>query len=253
MTLRATHWAWFVFAAALSAAVIFVTQARRDAARRALTLATARHQHLEFLELQERHLQLAASQLSAEEISALRRRHAEIEAVRLRLAALQQRVKGAEDSDPAVGQAHERVPADAWIYAGRDSPQAAFESVLWAAYHGDVDRLAELLTFSEEDRARAEVLFSQLPAASQQEYGTPRKVVATLLAGSFPENASAMVALGDSEYGGNAELYMRVEHSDGQAKDSLFALQRAEDGWRLFVPHSMMANYEKMLTGVQRP
>jgi hypothetical protein len=138
-----------------------------------------------------------------------------------------------------------------WSYAGRDSPRKSFESVLWAASHADVDRLAGLLDFAAGAGAVADALYANLPPAARQEYGSAQKVVATLLAGSFPKDAAAMTDLGESVTGTEAQLSFRIEHADGTSKTNLYQFRRSDDGWRLIVPASVMADYAKTLVGTQ--
>jgi len=219
-------------------------------AQQALRLGVARAENAELRRSEEERRRLLASQLTSAQRELLERRQAEMAALRLRLAALQRRADTENTSESEGKTAHASVPAAAWIYAGRDNPRAAFESVLWAASRGEVDPLVGLLGYTPEMRARADALFAQLPAPSQQEYGSPGKVIATLLAGSFPKDASSMTALGESDAGNGAALLMRVERSGGQAKSTLFQFHRAADGWQLMVPPGVMANLEKTLTGV---
>jgi hypothetical protein len=126
---------------------------------------------------------------------------------------------------------------------------AAFESVLWAASHGEVDRLAGLLDFGAEAHSTADALFEQLPAVAQGEYGSAQKVIATLVAGNFPKDASAMTLLRGSESKQDAQLTLRLDHGDGTSTTNIYRFQQAEDGWKLLVPASVMAGYQRALVG----
>lgn len=235
-----------MFLAAAAIAMVLVDRGRREAAHQAFALAAARQQNLQLLELNSDNRRMEAAQVSAQERARLQARRAEAEAARAKLSELQRTIADADAGSDSSGD-QVTLPVEAWTYAGRASPRAALRSVLWAASHGDVDHLADLLGFAPDVRAQAESLYAQLPAASQQEYDRPEKVVATLLAGSFPKDASAMTLLTGTQLGEAAVVAMRVDHSDGQSRTNGFLLQRAPGGWQLMVPASVMAGYEKIL------
>jgi hypothetical protein len=225
-----------------------IEHGRREAAREASALAAARRQNMAVLRLREENQRLEAARISPVERSRLEDDHSEAQAARARLLELRHEIDAAEGgSDP--GASRVPVPVEAWSYAGRDSPRAALKSVLWAASHADVDTLASLLGFSPEVRKRAEALYAQLPTDTQQEYGSPERVVATLLAGSFPKDASAMSLLSETNSATAAVVVMRMDRSDGASRTNGFLLHPAQDGWRLMVPSSVMADYQRILTG----
>jgi len=138
-------------------------------------------------------------------------------------------------------------------YAGRADARAAIESVVWAASRGDVEHLAELLGFAPDVRPLAEAMFAQLPAASREEYGSPEKVVATLMAGSFPKDAASLTLFDGRTWGQDATVSMTVGHADGRSRTNTYLFHRSEDGWQLMVPASVLAGYAKTLTGAQQP
>jgi len=245
---RAVKGAWILFAVALAAVAVGIVRMEREAARRALLFQTARDQNLELRALEDLHRKLAADQLPVGEIKILQHRREEVEALRHRLAALRQRVAWEKDH-PSSRPESETVPASAWIYAGQKTPKAAFESALWSASRGDVDKLAQVLTFGPKVQAGLESLISQLPPASRQDYGTPQKLIATLMAGSFPENVSAITPEGESETGNGAALSIRIDYADGHAKDTLFSFVRTPDGWRLVVPTPIASTYAMTVFG----
>jgi hypothetical protein len=239
-----------LLAAMVVAASIAVMRAERKTAAQLKALSEEQGHFVELRRLQDEHHQLSEEQISAVERQQLEFKHAEAEGLRARLAALKKRTsQDGIGTSPDNNDAPETVPAGAWIFAGRTTPRAAIESVLWAASHGDVEHLSSLLGFPEDVRAKAEALFSQLPAASQQEYGSPERVVAILLAGSFPKNASAMTILDDQSGEQDAVVSLRVDHAGGVPRTNKFNLHQTTDGWQLMVPASVMTGYEKTLVG----
>jgi hypothetical protein len=248
--MNSPRWAWILFVALAVGAPIFVVRADREAAAHAARLAIERRRSAELQRLQEEHLRLVAEQTPGAELKKLEFRRAQLEGLSARLAALQANEAAAETSNaPDEGDALETVPAGEWIYAGRATPRAALESVLWAASHGDIEHLAELLGFTDEARTKADAIYSQLPEASKQEYASPERVVATLLAGSFPKSATAMTIVGDETGEQEADVSMRVDHSSGGPRTNTFSLRRMEDGWQLLVPASVITGFERSLMG----
>jgi hypothetical protein len=238
---------WFLpLAAAIAFAAIFVHN-RTRAARQSVELRYARREHMELVGLQAEKRRLEAGQLSEADLRSLEEQHSRADALRRRLEDLQRKKSDDEDKESPP------VAAKDWTFSGHATPKATIQSVLWAASRGYVDRLAELVGFAPEVEAEADTMFSQLPAASQQEYGSAEKVVATLLAGSFPKDAEASAILAEHEYGDqDAAIAMSVTHSDGQGRTSMFQFRKTTDGWRLMIPAAILNDYEKTLLGDQQ-
>ncbi len=193
--------------------------------------------------LQEENQKLRGQQPTPEDIRRLQDDHAEALRLRAKVKALRNAL--AEKGGDEKG----RTLAAEWTYSGRESPRGSFESVLWAASHADVERLAGLIDFAAGAGPVADALFANLPPAARQEYGSAQKVVATLVAGSFPKDAAAMTVLGENISGADAQLAFRIDHADGTVRTNLYQFRRSGDGWRLLVPTSVMADYEQTLVG----
>jgi hypothetical protein len=239
-----TPTAWLVLLLALGGASVTIAVEAKRAAEQDRGLAKAKQERQSLRRLQEENRKLLGQQPTAEEVRRLQDEGAEARA-------LQARVKALRNSLAEKGEdgAKSQTPAAQWTYTGRESPRGSFESVLWAASHADVDRLAGLLDFAEGAGPVADALFANLPPAARQEYGSAQKVIATLLAGNFPKDAAAMTNLGESVTGNDAQLSFRIDHADGTSRTNLYKFRRSGDGWRLLVPASVMADYEKTLAG----
>jgi hypothetical protein len=214
---------------------LLVFHGRREAAQQARALATAQGQSLGLKKLRDQHRTLETKQVPPEELARLRSTEEAAQALYARMLTLRQQDDGAEG---IAGR--QPVPAASWTYAGRSSPTAAFESVLWTASHGDV---------APEVLSRAQSLFARLPPESQQEYGSPQKVIATLLAGNFPKDASSMALLAETRNDQGSVLVARVSHADGEARLNAFQFADTAAGWQLMVPANIMDGYEKSLAG----
>jgi hypothetical protein len=238
---------WLLPVAAATAAFVAVGGMNRDAARQSAVLRFEQRKRLEGLGLEKENDRLRLVQISGEERDRLIASRAEAASLRRRIAELLRAgPDGEKTADSSVVEARD------WAYRGRSNPKATIESVLWAASHGDVERLAPLLGFSPEIRPDADAMFARLPEASQQEYGSPEKVVATLLAGSFPGNANSMKLFDEAQFGDqDAAIPITVSHSDGTSRTNVFRFHKAADGWQLLVPASVMQSYASTLLGGQ--
>jgi hypothetical protein len=245
--LRPVHSLWLCAGgAALFFGTVITFNLRRSAQQQA-ELGFEQAENRRFLTLQAENKRLVSEKPSEEERKRLETTHADAVSLRARLDELNKSKSEVGNNEPISKLAKN------WVFAGRTTPDTAIESVLWAASRGDTDRLADLLGFAPELHAQAEGLFSKLPPAAQQEYGTPEKVVATLLAGSFPKNPQASQVFAERQYGDqDAAITMSVTHADGESRINLFRLHNTADGWKLLVPANVLTDFEKTLIGDQQ-
>ncbi len=248
---RTVAWTLFLSAAAALALLLGMSVARGRQRNAMLAREQTRHQVL--LALQGENARLKALQPSAAEL-------ARLEAVKQESERLQQELTRAKPVEPAESKntpygLGETLAARDWSYSGRLDPKSTLESVLWAASRGELDPLAGLLGFTPDVRERADALFAQLPLVSQQEYGSPERVLATLIAGSFPKDASAMTVLGGGEWpdAAAAAISARVDHSDGISRINVYQLQHVQDGWQLVVPEEVLSGYMSTVAGPPAP
>jgi hypothetical protein len=241
--------AWFILVA-LAAAFTWVFH-RNQIRGENQAAALQREERLagERARLLRERVALEARQASAADIRGLVADGAEARAIRTQIADLEQKAARAAAAPPDPFGESTTVPSGSWAYAGRSSPRTALMSVLWTASHGDVDRLTDLIEFSGPTRAEAEAMFAQLPLGSQQEYGSPERVVATLLAGNFPKDASAATYNGGAGYAEKAYASLTIDHSAGETRTNVYSLDLTDSGWRLQVPSEVLAGYQKILQG----
>jgi len=122
--------------------------------------------------------------------------------------------------------------------AGKASPSAAIGQMLWAASSGDVDQLTSVIALDPAGRAKVEELLVALPASTRQEYGSPEKLVALLLAHDAPVLRAVQVVGDDPGPGEDnlEQLEVRVLTADGDSKKFGFHFRRFDDGWRAYLP-----------------
>lgn len=132
---------------------------------------------------------------------------------------------------------------------GRATASAAVETVLAAAYGGDVETLASSIVLEPSAQTKAEALFARLPEASRAQYGSPDKLVALMLA----KDAAAltgMQVLGQRDI--NSEVIgvrVRLATDDGKTKEQGLGFRKTSDGLRMIIPDDVVDKYAKQLAG----
>jgi hypothetical protein len=137
------------------------------------------------------------------------------------------------------------IPARGWKNAGQTTPEAAFETALWASAGGDVDALTGLISLDAGARTKAQEIFARLPASLQQEMVTPERLVALLTARDVPLGSAQI--LGQYETPLETKLSAQLLDPEGNSKEVLFSLRQENEHWRLVVPGSAVEKYAAWL------
>ena len=179
-----------------------------------------------------------------EEIAALRNQTKELGGVvRQAQAAL------ANQQNPTANIPTNLTPVGSLKNAGKGSPELAMETLLWSATGGEVDALATTLTFTDTARARADAWFASLSESTRQQYGSPEKLIALMIAKDAASVTGTQV-LGRKDITGD-EVGMRVRFASdaGKTKDESFLLRRSTDGWRMVLPDQAVDRFAKQIGG----
>lgn len=177
------------------------------------------------------------------ELAALRASTQEI-AKFAQLAQAAQAVKQLDKSSESV--ASKIVPVGQLANKGRNTPEAATETALWAATGGDVETLAGSMTFNAEGRARADQWFASLSPEVRQQYGSAEKVIALLIARDAA-NLTGMQVIGQKELTAN-DTAVRIRFaSEGNTKDDNLVMHRTNDGWRMLLNDKAVESMAKKL------
>jgi hypothetical protein len=148
-----------------------------------------------------------------------------------------------------AGTGTDLIPAHALRNAGRATPEAAAETLLWAAFGGDVETLAEGLILPAAARAKADAWFASLPESTRAQYGSPEKVIALLIARGA-DTLGAMQIIGQREVAPDeVGVRMRFADTQGNTKEDNFLLHRAVDGWRLMLPEAAVERFARQVAG----
>lgn len=144
------------------------------------------------------------------------------------------------------------APASAWKNQGRVTPEAALETMLWAASGGNVASLKDVLVLAPETRIKAAEMISNLQDSSRQQYASPEDLIAVVVAGNVPLDSAQVVARQQNQDGQVIE-YLRLKDSNGSTRQVFLSLQKTTDGWQLTVPPSAIDLMAKEQGGLSVP
>jgi hypothetical protein len=210
-------------------------------------------------EAQARARLLADNRQAQDDLNALHAERAAVESLRSDLAVIELRAKTnarspappgpATWSGPGVSESplmKGEVAAAQWRDAGAATPQAAFESALWAAAGGDVKALADLLTLAPVARSNADDYFARLPAALKAELGSAEQLLALLTAKDVPLGGARITGVLPSSES-ETRLITQLTDAHGQKKNVSFKLLAQDGRWRIVVPAAVVAQYRDRL------
>ncbi|MBI5382186.1 MAG: hypothetical protein HZA31_09835 [Opitutae bacterium] len=140
------------------------------------------------------------------------------------------------------------IPVGSLKNAGRGKPTAAVETLLWAATQGEIDTLANSLLLDPNARTKADAWFARLPPESQAQFGSPEKVLATVLSVRASKELAAMGVVSQADKGTDLTLMrVRFQNAEGQQRDDQWPLRLTSDGWKLIVTEKGLAGISKAL------
>jgi hypothetical protein len=141
------------------------------------------------------------------------------------------------------------IPVSEWKNAGRDTPAATAETLLWAAAGGDVNTIASAVELTNSAREKAEAWFAGLPEQTRSDYGSADKLVALMIA-KDAATVSGMQVLGQREIAADTVgMRVRFGNDEGKTKDDSFALHHSTDGWKLLIPDPLIEKWTRQLAG----
>ena len=130
--------------------------------------------------------------------------------------------------------------------AGRATPEAAFQTLIWAAIKGDDDELAATLMLTDSAREKADEWRMALPAEIRQKYATVEKLPGLFLTEEIVRKAASAQILESIEHSPD-RVTLRVKTSTlgGGTGVSEFLLTRGDRGWGIEIPEDMIAGMRK--------
>jgi hypothetical protein len=159
-----------------------------------------------------------------------------------------------EQAKPGAGSLRPGIwaSASAWKDQGRATPEAALETMLWAASGGNVASLKDVLVLAPETRIKAAEMISNLQDSSRQQYASPEDLMAVVVAGNVPLDSAQVVARQQNQDDQVIE-YLRLKDSNGNTRQVFLSLQKTTDGWQLTVPPSAIDQIAKKQDGSSVP
>jgi len=159
-------------------------------------------------------------------------------------------VQRATFSEPALSASNPLtwVAAANMADAGRATPLAAIETMLWAASRQDVDALAGMIDLEGQNRELAEKFLQQLPAAAQSDYGTPERLLALLIANDAPVGVE-LYSVAPNPDSGDTTVAGLAQMPDGHPQFVSYSFHQTPSGWAPAAGNQWVSNYVKSLSG----
>jgi hypothetical protein len=247
---------WIFFSLAVVGAGVFLAHERSVAAVLQAELAQLQSERAELDAQRREHAHLLAQQPTAEELAQLQHAVAE-RAERQRAVELAARQR--HEASALCLPVGEWVPQAQWLDRGQGSPGATTQTLLWAAFGGDVTRLESLLLFDAPVRAQLEKLFAGLPASARGAYAGPGQLMAAFTAKAIPMG-DVQVVWQEQSGPDDAVACLWINHpapdavnepaakpvngskvpptqpANPKRSQALLTLRRTDEGWRVLVP-----------------
>lgn len=227
------------------------------------TEARRQHERIEHLREENCRVQELLARAQTDEADAARAVRAEVVRVRAEVAALQQRAAelhgrlAAKGAAEAEALANNRDPQSGltrlehFRESGQTTPGAAFQTLGWAAWHGDAAALARVSTITAGARAKAEALIAGLPESARGQW-SPEKLAAMFFTGAFGEVTAAHVVTETTQDPQHVALKVRISGGAKEATIPLLA-QRGSDGWQIVFDEKLLSAVQKKIANALPP
>jgi hypothetical protein len=168
--------------------------------------------------------------------------HADVVAARAELAALEAKAdRSRADALATPSIEANRDPTKAMTRpeflseVGRATPEAAFQTLIWAAMKGREPEMAACIALDAPARAKAESLLASLTEEARAKYGTPEQLVGLVFShGVLESSAVQFVSSAAAGDGDHATLTLRVR-MNGRENETKIPMIRTADGWAMAV------------------
>lgn len=181
--------------------------------------------------------------------------HADLIAARTELAALEAKAAGSRPdalATPSIDANRDPTKAmtrpEFLSNAGRATPEAAFQTLIWAAMKGRDPEMAACVSLDSTARAKAESFLATLSAEARAKYATPEQLVGLFVSNNVLESTavqfvtSSTVADDDS-----AILAIRIREN-GRERATRIPMVRSADGWAMAVGEKQIEAIRRGLT-----
>jgi hypothetical protein len=186
--------------------------------------------------------------------------HVDLVAARVELAALETKA-GQSPADASATPSLEanRDPTQAMTRleflsdSGRATPEAALQTLIWAALKGRESELAACVSLDPAARAKAESLLANLSPDARAKYGTPEQLVGLVFSnGVLEATAVQFVTTSLAADGDHATLTLRIR-ANSREKDTKIPMIRSAAGWSMTVAEKQIDVIRRGLTAEPPP
>jgi hypothetical protein len=168
--------------------------------------------------------------------------HADLVAARAELAALEtkaSRFRADASATPSIEA--NRDPTKAMTRAefmsdvGRTTPEAAFQTLIWATMKGRDPEMAACIALDGAARAKTESFLATLSAEARAKYSAPEQLVALSFAyGTLESTAFQFATSTLADDGAHATLAVRIR-ANGRESETKIPMVGSADGWAIAV------------------
>ncbi|HVU35453.1 MAG TPA: hypothetical protein VHE61_18590 [Opitutaceae bacterium] len=246
-------------AAAFAVAVLRIDRHRRELTREAAHLRTEQAATTE----KRAALRRESAAVAHAVVENVRREAAALKQARVEVATLEARAltrhseivaaskrRMAEASAPPTSHNPEQgfTRLEYFHNVGRMTPAAAFQTLVWAALHGDDATLAAGLCLDSRAGARAAVLLASLPDDARAQ-SSPAKLAALWWDGTVLDVPAAQIIRQETQDDAHATLLTR----GGIGGSSTLNFQLGPTGWQLVVPERALESIQSKVIGYSPP
>ena len=214
--------------------------------QRVLAAAQQENERLRTVSAQMTRTDSAATGGRQQEVERLRREVSELE---LRAHTRREHLKmshAAETSALAINRDPElgMTRLEHFRNAGRETPRAAFQTLVWAAMKGDDRVLPAALTMSDPARQKADALLARLPEDARRKYPTAESLAAIAVAGEMLKGGAMEIP--DETFADATHAIIRIRT---QNKETKLPMQLGAGGWQFVVPERAIDGIARRLAG----
>lgn len=118
--------------------------------------------------------------------------------------------------------------------AGRATPEAAFQTLIWAAMKGREPEMAACVSLDRAARAKAESFLATLSSEARAKYGTPEQFVGLFFSHGVLESTAFQFVTSSVDDGDHATLTVRVR-ANGRESETKIPMVRSASSWSMAV------------------
>jgi hypothetical protein len=249
------YWVVVVGVVAVLAVTIVQIEADKSRLRRQLAPLSQSAANLDRLRADSARNRALLAQFKTSSDAGTKAIRAELIAARAELGALETKAAGSRadaSATPSIEANRDPTKAmtklDYLSNAGRATPEAAFQTLIWAALKGREPEMAACVSLDSAARAKAEGLLAGLSAEARAKYGTPEQLVGLVFSHGVLESTAFQFATSSVADGDRATLAVRVRAATGRENEMKIPMVRAVDGWSMAVGEKQIDVIRRGLT-----